>query len=72
MERNIRNAKVSSPCVLVFDDLDSLARSRGSGVKDITDNKGVLSQTLTENGRFRNCRIYCNPYTNISNLIHTF
>jgi transitional endoplasmic reticulum ATPase len=48
MERNIRNAKVSSPCVLVFDDLDSLARSRGSGVKDITDNKGVLSQILTE------------------------
>ena len=32
MGRNIRNAKVSSPCVLVFDDdLDSLARSRGSG-----------------------------------------
>jgi hypothetical protein len=45
MGRNIRNAKVSSPCVLVFDDdLDSLARSRGSGVEDIIGNEGVLSQ----------------------------
>ena len=49
MGRNIRNAKVSSPYVLVFDDdLDSLARLRGSRVEDITDNKGVLSQILTE------------------------
>ncbi len=48
MGRNIRNAKVSSPYVLVFVDLDSLARSRGSGVEDITDNEWVLSQTLTE------------------------
>ena len=44
MGRNINNAKVSSPCVLVFDDLDSLARSRGSGVEDIIGNEGVLSQ----------------------------
>lgn len=49
MGRNIRNAKVSSPYVLVFDDdLDSLARSRGSRVEDITGNERVLSQILTE------------------------
>jgi transitional endoplasmic reticulum ATPase len=47
MGRNIRNVKVSSPCVLVFDELDSLARPRGGGVEDITGN-GVLSQILTE------------------------
>src|SRR5215212_10006242 len=42
-----RKAKASSPCVVVFDELDSLARPRG-GVEDVSGNERVLSQILTE------------------------
>jgi transitional endoplasmic reticulum ATPase len=38
-EEIFRNAKVSSPCILVFDELDSLARPRDGGVEDITGNE---------------------------------
>jgi transitional endoplasmic reticulum ATPase len=41
-----RKAKSSSPCVIVFDELDSLARPRGQD--DISGNERVLSQLLTE------------------------
>ena len=41
-----RKAKASSPCVVVFDELDSLARPRGEG--DVSGNERVLSQILTE------------------------
>ena len=41
-----RKAKASSPCVVVFDELDSLARPRGED--DISGNERVLSQLLTE------------------------
>src|ERR671912_562441 len=41
-----RKAKASSPCVIVFDELDSLARPRGQD--DISGNERVLSQLLTE------------------------
>lgn len=41
-----RKAKASSPCVVVFDEIDSLARPRGE--EDISGNERVLSQILTE------------------------
>src|SRR5690242_13772336 len=41
-----RKAKASSPCVVVFDELDSLARPRGE--EDVSGNERVLSQLLTE------------------------
>ena len=40
-----RKAKASSPCVVIFDELDSLARQRGG---DGGVNETVLSQLLTE------------------------
>ncbi len=40
-----RKAKASSPCVVIFDELDSLARQRGG---DGSANEAVLSQLLTE------------------------
>jgi transitional endoplasmic reticulum ATPase len=42
-----RKAKASSPCIVVFDELDSLARPRGSQ-DDLSGNERVLSQILTE------------------------
>ncbi len=41
-----RKAKSSAPCVVVFDELDSLARPRGQ--EDFSGNERVLSQLLTE------------------------
>ena len=40
-----RKAKASSPCVVIFDELDSLARRRGS---EGASNETILSQLLTE------------------------
>ncbi len=42
-----RKAKTSSPCIVVFDELDSLARPRAHD-DDILGNERVLSQILTE------------------------
>jgi transitional endoplasmic reticulum ATPase len=42
-----RKAKASSPCIVVFDELDSLARPRAYD-DDILGNERVLSQILTE------------------------
>ena len=42
-----RKAKASSPCIVVFDELDSLARPRAHE-DDILGNERVLSQILTE------------------------
>jgi transitional endoplasmic reticulum ATPase len=42
-----RKAKTSSPCIVVFDELDSLARPRGTG-DDSSGNERVVSQILTE------------------------
>jgi len=41
-----RKARTSSPCVIVFDELDSLGRLRTS--EDLTGNERVLSQILSE------------------------
>jgi transitional endoplasmic reticulum ATPase len=42
-----RKAKTSSPCIVVFDELDSLARPRGQS-DDSAGNERVVSQILTE------------------------
>jgi len=42
-----RKAKTSSPCIVVFDELDSLARPRGQS-DDSSGNERVVSQILTE------------------------
>jgi transitional endoplasmic reticulum ATPase len=42
-----RKAKASSPCIVVFDELDSLARPRAHE-DDVIGNERVLSQILTE------------------------
>jgi transitional endoplasmic reticulum ATPase len=42
-----RKAKASSPCIVVFDELDSLARPRAHE-DDVLGNERVLSQILTE------------------------
>jgi transitional endoplasmic reticulum ATPase len=42
-----RKAKASSPCIVVFDELDSLARPRGQD-EEGSGNERVLSQILTE------------------------
>ena len=49
-----RKAKASSPCVVVFDEPDSLARPRGGD--DSSGNERVLSQSSDRDGRFRECR----------------
>ncbi|RMF30248.1 MAG: AAA family ATPase, partial [Candidatus Nitrosothermus koennekii] len=43
-----RKAKNSSPCIIIFDELDSLARSRSIDSEDSGASERVLSQLLTE------------------------
>ncbi|WKY14759.1 hypothetical protein Q1695_000355 [Nippostrongylus brasiliensis] len=49
-EENVRNvferARNSSPCVIIFDELDSLAQQRGSDTTGVTDR--IVNQLLTE------------------------
>ncbi|RCN41879.1 ATPase, AAA family, partial [Ancylostoma caninum] len=49
-EENVRNvferARASSPCIIIFDELDSLAPQRGSDNTGVTDR--VVNQLLTE------------------------
>ncbi|MGH9909245.1 MAG: CDC48 family AAA ATPase [Nitrososphaerales archaeon] len=43
-----RKARASSPCIVVFDELDSIARPRGAAGDDSGVGERVLSQLLTE------------------------
>src|ERR687890_342538 len=65
-----RKAKASSPCVVVFDELDSLARPRG-GAEDVAGNERVLSQILTEMDDSGTAGVIVIGITNRPDLIDT-
>ena len=64
-----RKAKSSCPCVIVFDELDSLARPRGQD--DISGNERVLSQLLTEMDDSGSAGVIIIGITNRPDLIDT-
>src|SRR2546426_6764618 len=64
-----RKAKASSPCVVVFDELDSLARPRGED--DVSANERVLSQILTEMDDSGSSDVIIIGITNRPDLIDT-
>jgi transitional endoplasmic reticulum ATPase len=65
-----RKAKASSPCIVVFDELDSLARPRG-GEDDMSGNERVLSQILTEMDDAGSAGVVVIGITNRPDLIDT-
>src|ERR671916_10872 len=65
-----RKAKASSPCIVVFDELDSLARPRG-GAEDVAGNERVLSQILTEMDDSGTAGVIVIGITNRPDLIDT-
>ncbi|MFZ0220967.1 MAG: AAA family ATPase, partial [Candidatus Nitrosopolaris sp.] len=64
-----KKAKASSPCVVVFDEMDSLARPRG--VDDLSGNERVLSQLLTEMDDSGSAGVVVIGITNRPDLIDT-
>jgi transitional endoplasmic reticulum ATPase len=64
-----RKAKASSPCIVVFDELDSLARPRGQD--DMSGNERVLSQMLTEMDDSGSAGVVIIGITNRPDLIDT-
>ena len=64
-----RKAKASSPCVVVFDELDSLARTRGED--EFYGNERVLSQILTEMDDAGSAEVIVIGITNRPDLIDT-
>ena len=65
-----RKAKASSPCIVVFDELDSLARPRGQD-DDMSGNERVLSQMLTEMDDAGSAGVVVVGITNRPDLIDT-
>jgi transitional endoplasmic reticulum ATPase len=65
-----RKAKASSPCIVVFDELDSLARPRGQD-DDMSGNERVLSQMLTEMDDAGSAGVVIIGITNRPDLIDT-
>ncbi len=65
-----RKAKASSPCIVVFDELDSLARTRGQD-DDMSGNERVLSQMLTEMDDAGSAGVVVVGITNRPDLIDT-
>jgi transitional endoplasmic reticulum ATPase len=63
-----RKAKTSSPCIVVFDELDSLARPRGQS-EDGAGNERVVSQILTEMDDAGNMGVVVIGITNRPDLI---
>jgi transitional endoplasmic reticulum ATPase len=65
-----RKAKASSPCIVIFDELDSLARPRAHD-DDILGNERVLSQILTEMDDAGSAGVVVVGITNRPDLIDT-
>jgi transitional endoplasmic reticulum ATPase len=65
-----RKAKASSPCIVVFDELDSLARPRAHE-DDLLGNERVLSQILTEMDDAGSAGVVVIGITNRPDLIDT-
>jgi transitional endoplasmic reticulum ATPase len=65
-----RKAKASSPCIVVFDELDSLARPRAHE-DDLVGNERVLSQILTEMDDAGSAGVIIVGITNRPDLIDT-
>ncbi|HET6780241.1 MAG TPA: AAA family ATPase, partial [Nitrososphaera sp.] len=65
-----RQAKASSPCIVMFDELDSLARPRAHD-DDILGNERVLSQILTEMDDAGSAGVTVIGITNRPDLIDT-
>ena len=65
-----RKAKASSPCIVVFDEIDSLARPRGQE-EDMSGNERVLSQILTEMDDSGSAGVIVVGITNRPDLIDT-
>jgi transitional endoplasmic reticulum ATPase len=65
-----RKAKASSPCIVVFDELDSLARPRAHE-DDVLGNERVLSQILTEMDDAGTAGVIVVGITNRPDLIDT-
>jgi transitional endoplasmic reticulum ATPase len=65
-----RKAKTSSPCIVVFDELDSLARPRAHE-DDLLGNERVLSQILTEMDDAGSSGVIVIGITNRPDLIDT-
>ncbi len=65
-----RKAKSSSPCIVVFDELDSLARPRAHE-DDLLGNERVLSQILTEMDDAGSAGVVVVGITNRPDLIDT-
>ena len=63
-----RKAKTSSPCIIVFDEVDSLARPRGQS-DDSSGNERVVSQLLTEIDDAGNSGVIVLGITNRPDLI---
>lgn len=63
-----RKAKNSSPCIVVFDELDSLARPRGHS-DDSSGNERVVSQILTEMDDAANSGVIVVGITNRPDLV---
>lgn len=63
-----RKAKASSPCIVVFDEIDSLARPRGNG-DDQSGNERIVSQILTEIDDVGNSGVIVIGITNRPDLV---
>lgn len=64
-----RKARASSPCIIVFDELDSLARSRS--YDDLGGNERVLSQVLSEMDDYGNSEVIIIGITSRPDLLDT-
>lgn len=64
-----RKARSSSPCIIVFDELDSLGRPRTS--EDLSGNERVLSQILSEMDDAGNLNVIVIGITNRPDLLDT-